>query len=111
MAMRLSSWVESANAVGSDFPLENLPFGVFVHEGRPPRIGVAIGDRILDLHRASEAGLLRMLPPETAAASRAGSLNSLMALGRTHWAGLRQCLLELLGSERHRAAAEPWLIP
>ena len=47
----LTSWVESANAPGCDFPIQNLPFGIFRRKGRkePARGGVAIGDQILDL--------------------------------------------------------------
>ncbi len=47
----LTSWVESANAPGCEFPIQNLPFGIFRRKGRdePPRGGVAIGDQILDL--------------------------------------------------------------
>ena len=45
------SWVESANIADSDFPIQNLPFGVFRRRDADavPRVGVAIGDRILDL--------------------------------------------------------------
>jgi len=53
------SWIESANAAAADFPLQNLPFGVFrVAADASPRIGVAIGDQILDLAAASGRGLL-----------------------------------------------------
>ena len=47
----LSSWVPSANARGTDFPVQNLPLGVFLRRGTQdrPRIGVAIGDAIFDL--------------------------------------------------------------
>lgn len=49
----LRSWVASANAVGSDFPIQNLPFGRFrLSAGEPWRIGVAIGDQVLDLRAA-----------------------------------------------------------
>ncbi|MBS1177993.1 MAG: fahA [Proteobacteria bacterium] len=50
----LRSWVESANALGSDFPVQNLPFGAFRRKGsdEPLRIGVAIGDQVLDLQLA-----------------------------------------------------------
>jgi fumarylacetoacetase len=45
------SWVESANAADTDFPIQNLPFGRFRHNAMEPwQIGVAIGDRVLDLH-------------------------------------------------------------
>ena len=55
----LRSWVESANQPGADFPIQNLPFGVFRRAltPEPPRVGVAIGDRILDLRLCHRAGL------------------------------------------------------
>ena len=48
---KLKSWVESANDPAGDFPIQNLPFGVFRRKGskQAPRGGVAIGDQILDL--------------------------------------------------------------
>ena len=50
---KLRSWVTSANEAGGDFPIQNLPFGRFSHSpDSMPRIGVAIGDRILDLRKA-----------------------------------------------------------
>ena len=52
----LKSWVESAQ--GSEFPIQNLPFGVFAHGEKKPRVGVAIGDFVLDLSRLEKAGLL-----------------------------------------------------
>ena len=55
---RLQSWVASANDPGGDFPIQNLPYGVI----EPGIIGVAIGDRILNLRVCAEAGLL---PAET----------------------------------------------
>lgn len=42
------SWVESANHPGCDFPIQNLPLGVFIPPGQRPRVGIAIGDAILD---------------------------------------------------------------
>ena len=49
--VELSSWVESAQTPGSDFPIQNLPLGVFKRTGRheAPRVGVAIGDQIVDV--------------------------------------------------------------
>ena len=55
----LRSWVDSANTPGADFPIQNLPFGVF-HRAltpEPPRVGVAIGNMVLDLRRCHRAGL------------------------------------------------------
>src|SRR3954471_13806952 len=55
----LRSWVASANAAGADFPIQNLPFGIFRRRGsgERPHAGVAIGDRILDLAACGGAGL------------------------------------------------------
>jgi hypothetical protein len=53
------SWVESANGPATDFPIQNLPFGVFRRRGRlSARVGVAIGDQILDVSGCQQAGLL-----------------------------------------------------
>jgi fumarylacetoacetase len=110
---KLSSWVESANRPGADFPIQNLPFGVFFR--RPdslPSIGVAIGDRILDLGRCARAGLLDGLAPETLIACSEIRLNRLMSLGRDHWLPLRHRLGELLNAGGgHRSAVEPLLLP
>jgi len=95
----LKSWIESAN-YASDFPLENLPFGVF-RAGRQMHIGVAIGDRILDLAACFTDGLLQ---EETVTHA---TLNELAARGRETTRALRARVTELLvdGSpERHRAA-------
>jgi fumarylacetoacetase len=53
---RRESWVASARG-HAEFPIQNLPFGVFSPPGGAPRGGVAIGDRILDLGAGLEAGL------------------------------------------------------
>ena len=51
------SWVESANRPDGDFPIQNLPFGVFRRGGGEPQGGVAIGDSIFDLKAGLAAGL------------------------------------------------------
>jgi fumarylacetoacetase len=105
------SFIESANRPGADFPIQNLPFGVF-DSGPSCAIGVAIGDRILDLRRSVDAGLLDELPATTQEACRALCLNSLMSLGPADWAPLRKRISDLLSSSGgHRAAVEPLLIP
>ncbi|MEO5590821.1 MAG: fumarylacetoacetase, partial [Gemmatimonadaceae bacterium] len=83
----LRSWVDSANERDADFPIQNLPFGVF-SDVEPPRVGVAIGDRILDVGGAVEAGLLT--PSQAATACSASSLNALMGMSPEHLAGLRR---------------------
>lgn len=67
------SWIESANQPATDFPLQNLPYGVFRRgENHPPHLGVAIGDEILDLAALAE---LDLLPAAARAACRQTSLN------------------------------------
>ena len=90
----LSSWVEAANAPDTDFPLQNLPYGAFSRQGsdEPSRIGVAIGDQVLDLRLAREqcpwgAGIDELLAPLAA-----GDLRPLMAAGATTRRTLRSAL-------------------
>lgn len=84
------SWVASANAPGADFPIQNLPLGVFSAGLAGPRCGVAIGDQILDLRAAVEADLV--MNPVVKEASLAG----LMAQGRAASAALRAEVSALL---------------
>ncbi len=94
---QLRSWVESAHDEGTDFPIQNLPFGAFTVDGEvSPRIGVAIGDRVLDLAGVLDAGLLRDEAGVAAQACRSGRLNDLMGLGRKHVRSLRHRISELL---------------
>ncbi len=91
----LASWVASAQG-HADFPIQNLPLGVFSPPAGDPRGGVAIGDGILDLAAAVEAGLFQG-EAEGAARAAAGSvLNPLMALGAGPRRALRMRLVELL---------------
>lgn len=95
------SWLASANDAQSDFPLANLPYGVFQHAGYQ-HIGVAIGDQILDLYACAESGIFKTLPHNLLSACKAEWLNPLMALGPSAWSQLRNHLIALLNS-----AAEP----
>jgi fumarylacetoacetase len=98
------SWVASANAAGADFPLQNLPLGVFRTGTVAPRIGVAIGDRVLDLRAAVEAGTLA-LNLQVAEACCAERLNALMALGAGARSEVRRAVHTLL-AEGSRLAAD-----
>jgi fumarylacetoacetase len=112
----LRSWVESANLAGSDFPIQNLPFGVF-HRAltpEPPRVGVAIGDRILDLRLCHRAGLFEGELALVGEVFLSTSLNRLMGLGQASWSALRRRVGELLREDRRRALqkkVEPCLVP
>ena len=110
------SWVESANAAGSDFPIQNLPLCVFRCPGEAARGGVAIGDQIVDLDHALAAGLFSGRAEEAVRAASGPVLNPLMALGNNHASALRHRLSDLLrsdGPERARveALAAKLLVP
>lgn len=101
----LKSWVTGANARDGDFPLNNLPCGVFSVNGDAPRCGVAIGDMILDCRSAEAAGLTG-----TAAIFDAPSWNAHMAAGPAAWRALRERLTELLAEGAPEAAVAPHLV-
>lgn len=93
----LRSWVTSANAAAADFPIQNLPFGCFYPaDGQAARVGVAIGDRIVDLLAAREAGLLDGLKADVVDACGAESLTPLFATGRAGISAVRQRVSALL---------------
>ncbi len=97
------SWVELADG-HPQFPIQNLPFGVFSPSGDEPRGGVAIGDEILDLRGAAEAGLLGGV----AEAALGPTLNPLLALGPAARRELRNrvsAVLDADGPDRARIAA------
>ena len=96
-AAELTSWVTSANG-HPDFPIQNLPFGVFSTDGGEPRGGVAIGEHILDLRALSGTGLLSGEALIACRLARAGNLNGFLAAGATARSALRQALSSLLSS-------------
>ena len=105
------SWVEHANG-HSDFPLHNLPLGIFSRAGGERRSGVAIGDAILDLEAVLAAGLFDGQARAAVEAARGGALNAFFALGRGPRVALRERLLQLLGEgSEHQAAVQPALYP
>ena len=96
---QLKSWVASANAPSCDFPIQNLPFGVFKRKGRKeaPRGGVAIGDQILDL-----AALKIKTGP---------TLNAIAAMGRPAWRKLRKELSAALSTKVGEKKLARHLVP
>ncbi|WP_304192705.1 fumarylacetoacetase [Lentibacter algarum] len=89
----LTSWVTSANTADAPFPLNNLPYGVFSTADSDPRCGVAIGDMILDVAAAEEAGLIALTD---APLFDVPFWNEVMEEGPKLWAALRTRLTELL---------------
>ncbi len=114
----LRSWVSSANASGTDFPIQNLPFGVFRRRDSQevPRVGTAIGDQILDIAACVAAGLIggdNPLMLHAATACTSTSLNALMSCGATSRRALREAISALLAtsaSTNHRQIAEHALV-
>jgi fumarylacetoacetase len=88
------SWVETANSPASDFPIQNLPYGVFSTTGAEPRVGVAIGDQILDLSVLEATGLLR--PDAKPTVFNKPDINAFMALGPKVWNTTRLAISDLL---------------
>ena len=93
-SLSLTSWVESANAPETDFPVQNLPFAAFrTPEDDTPRVGVGIGDQILDVTGAFQVE----------------SLRAVMAMSRAQRRELRWAISEFL--VRHTQGAEDFLTP
>jgi fumarylacetoacetase len=99
----LSSWCESAQ--GSDFPIQNLPLGIFSVGERRRRAGVAIGDFVLDL-----VGIADLLEEDWREDLSQPVLNGWFARGLGAQHALRQRLQELLSDERYRDEVEPQLV-
>ena len=96
---RLMSWVESANLPGCEFPIQNLPFGIFKRKGarESPRGGVAIGDQILDL---------------AALGIRTGpTLNGIAGMGRSVWKKLRKQISRGLALKKNQKRWSRSLLP
>ena len=105
----MKSFVQSANSALADFPLNNLPYGVFSIGEQGARCGVAIGDRILDVATLEQQGLLKT---SGAPVFDAPAWNKHMALGPEAWTKLRTTLTEVLreGSPSQSQVA-PHLVP
>lgn len=103
----LRSWVQSANGE-TDFPLNNLPCGVFSYGDVEPRCGMAIGDFVLDLAALEEDGLLSL---DGGPLLDVPFWNEVMEAGPAVWADLRAKVSALLAEGSAQAAAvEPYLV-
>lgn len=102
-----SSWVEGADE-HRDFPVQNLPLGVFSHGHGTRRIGTAIGDYVVDLEGLAEAGLL---PNALRPALAEPTLNALFALDGATRRALRHALFALLTDPARQGSVAPWLSP
>ncbi|MCB0515461.1 MAG: fumarylacetoacetase [Chitinophagales bacterium] len=104
--LQLSSWIEVP--AQSDFPIQNLPMGIFSEANTALRAATRIGDTIIDLAALQAIGLLEnlSLPPNIFAQA---TLNNFIKTGKKSWSALRQRLLEIFDKEnpelRDNAAA------
>ena len=105
----MTSWVESANSADTDFPLNNLPCGVFSTNSLEARCGVAIGDMILDMAALEEAGVVTLAEDPV---FDVPYWNDVMELGPEAWEALRARLIELLSADSpEQARIASHLIP
>ena len=93
-APALKSWLDSANQPDCEFPIQNLPYGIFQTADSAPRAGVAIGDRIVDLSVLAQAGLLQC----EASVFAQPRLNDFIALGPQAWHSVRTQISALLAA-------------
>src|SRR3954454_9287218 len=101
----MSCWVEGAAGAPAD--VDTLPYGVFSSAERgEPRVGIRIGDFVLDAAPVAAADML-----EIAHAFEASTLNPIMSAGRPPWPSLRPWLTLLLTAYGERDLVEPNLIP
>ena len=100
----MTSWFDAPE--GSPFPATNLPYGVFSAGDEEPRVGVALGDHVLDLAPLAAAEGL-----DGGHVFEAPTLNPFLALGRPAWSAVRSWLTELLSDEPFRELVESHLVP
>ena len=114
----LRSWVETANDPITDFPIQNLPYGIFKRRGdtQLPCIGVAIGDQILDLRECRDKKLFDDVEESIRECLGGSSLNGLMSLQYSHWSELRTAISKLLRADstafrRRKNDLQEYLVP
>lgn len=110
----MKSWVDSANNGTTQFPLNNLPYGVFSISDNRKRCGIAIGDQVLDAGALEVAGVIKVesIGADCEHLCTQGRWNTLMAQSPSVWTAFRARLLELLSHDStERKAVEPCLHP
>jgi fumarylacetoacetase len=106
------AWLPSANEAGTDFPVQNLPYGIFRSKPNEAfRAGVAIGDRILDLTAPAARNSLSGAAPNAIAAAAQPTLNALAAVDPAELTALRGAIFDALTTESQRASIEVALVP
>ena len=103
----LRSWVASANSPAADFPIQNLPFGIFSRKGDTPRVGVAIGDQIVDVTECEKANVWGADGRDVARLCADSSLNRVAASSRDALSAFRARLSELLAGAPNESGIKP----
>ncbi|WP_242927525.1 fumarylacetoacetase [Pontibacter vulgaris] len=98
----LHSWIQIAP--NSDFPIQNLPFGIFETAGKDPRVGVAIGDYILDLYAVAQNNLFELIDIDPTVFHRP-YLNDFISLGKPIWRAVRNRVSELLRNDNEEISS------
>lgn len=93
----LHSWIQISP--NSDFPIQNLPFGIFSTELLDKRVGIAIGDYVLDLNALAQHNLLESLDLEDTTVFHRPYLNDFISLGKPIWRAVRERVSELLRND------------
>ncbi|WP_242916772.1 fumarylacetoacetase [Pontibacter liquoris] len=103
----LHSWIEIA--ADSDFPIQNLPYGIFRTDTRDPRVGVAIGEYILDLCVVGQQNMFELIDLDPNVFHRR-YLNDFMALGKPIWRAVRNRVSDLLRNDNEEISGDSNLI-
>ncbi|GAA4440046.1 fumarylacetoacetase [Pontibacter saemangeumensis] len=103
----LHSWIEIA--ADSEFPIQNLPFGIFSTPDRDPRVGVAIGDYILDMCVLGRQNFFELIDLDPNVFHRP-ALNDFIALGKPIWRAVRNRVSELLRNDNDEISGNSNLI-
>ncbi|MBL6816769.1 MAG: fumarylacetoacetase [Pseudomonadales bacterium] len=109
-----TSWVNSANVSGSDFPIQNLPFAIFRRADSDEKFrgGVAIGDQVLDLTEVCAIDIFDGVEQQALNACTQSTLNQFMSMGASVWSALRLALFRALRSDsEHQAVLSTCLVP
>src|SRR5690348_2999366 len=106
------SWLDLS--AGHPFGLAHLPYGVFSTTDAAPRVGVRVGDWVLDVSEVARIGRDAVGVgdgPDLTAAWERPSLNAFLDLGHEAWAVARDWLVEILTDEVHEEGVRPHLVP
>jgi fumarylacetoacetase len=94
----LKSWIQVEK--GSDFPIQNLPFGIFKRPGKVPSAATRIGDTVISLHALAKRGFFHKTGIDREVFNRP-ELNDFIALGKTAWHDLRESLSDMFNVDNH----------